>query len=410
MAILAADVVGYSRMMEKDETGTFERVQSRRRDLFEPEIGRHNGRIFKLMGDGLLAEFGSIVNAVECAVILQRGMAERNLSVAADQQFHVRIGINLGEVIVDGQDCFGEGVNLAAGLQQMADPGGIYVSGKVSREVARRLAFNFDLIGERHIKNVAQPIDVFRIRIEQPEGGAQPRAEERTFGKPAIAVLPFTNMSNDPEQEYFSDGITEDIITDLSKISGLHVIARNTVFVYKGRAIRIEQAADELGVNYVLEGSVRKAGARVRVTGQLIDARTGMHIWADRFDRELTDIFAIQDEITQAIVAELKVKLLPEEQKAISQAPTDSMEAYAYYHRGRQFLHRRSKPYLQLARRMFVKAAELDAGYGRAYAGIADCDSFLRLHYSVDVSVETILATSDRALALEHGLDRKSVV
>ena len=220
--------------------------------------------------------------------------------------------------------------------------------------------------------------------------------------KPSIAVLPFTNMSNDPEQEYFSEGITEDVITDLSKISGLHVVARNTVFFYKGKPIKVQQVAQELGVDFVLEGSVRKAGSRVRVTGQLIDSADGAHLWADRFDRDLTDIFAIQDEITRAIVEQLKVKLLPEERKR--KPPTGSVEAYGYYLRGRQFLHRRSKSYLKLAKRMFAKAVELDPCYARAYAGIADSDSFLFLHYNADVAIEDILATSAKALELERGL------
>jgi adenylate cyclase len=229
-------------------------------------------------------------------------------------------------------------------------------------------------------------------------------ATRRITDRPSVVVLPFNNMSGDPEQEYFSDGITEDIITDLSKISGLFVVARNTAFTYKGKAVKIQELCNDLGVKFVLEGSVRKAGSRVRVTAQLINGDDGGHFWADRFDRDLTDIFAIQDEITHAIVEQLKVKLLPQEKKSIAQAPTDNMEAYTYYLRGRQFLHRHSKSYYQLARRMFSKAVELDPMYARAYAGIADCDSFLFLHYHVDVSIESILATSARAIELEAGL------
>lgn len=404
-AILAADVVGYSVLMARDEAGTFDRLQTRRRELFEPEIERHHGRIFKLMGDGLLAEFGSVVDAVECAVVLQRGMFERNQSVDVEARFEVRIGINLGDVIVEGADRYGEGVNLASGLQQLAEPGSIFVSGKVSHEVAKKLAFGFEAVGERRIKNVAEPVNVFRVMIDQRQEGHTGIAPlPKRHGLPSIAVLPFTNMSNDPEQEYFSEGITEDVIIDLSKISGLHVVPRNTVFIFKGRPAKVEQVAHELGVRFVLEGSVRKAGKRVRVTGLLVDSESGAHLWADRFDRDLTDIFAIQDEITRAIVAQLKVKLLPEEKKLLGQPPTSNMEAYAYCHRGRQFLHRRSKPYLLLAKRMFAKAAELDPAYSRAYSGIADCDSFLRLHYNADVSVDEILAASAKALGLEEGL------
>lgn len=404
-AILAADVVGYSAMMEQDEAGTFDRLKVRRKELFEPEIEKHHGRIFKLMGDGLLAEFTSVVDAVECAVSLQRAMAERNARVAEDKHIVVRIGINLGEVIVEGEDRYGEGVNIASGLQQLAEPGGIFVSGKVSKEVEKKLAFGFEPMGEQHVKNIAEPVFVFRVMIDRLPG---PRvsipADLPLHTKPSIAVLPFTNMSNDPEQEYFSEGITEDLITDLSKISGLRVVARNNVFTYKGKPIKVQKVAQELGVRFVLEGSVRKAGSRVRVTGQLIDSEDGAHLWADRFDRDLTDIFAIQDEIAHAIVDQLKVKLLPEEKKVLGQAPTENVEAYAYYLRGRQFLHRRSKSYLLLAKRMFAKAVELDPLYARAYAGIADCDSFLFLHYNADVSIDGILATSAKALNLEGGL------
>ena len=402
-AILAADVVGYSAMMEKDEAGTFDRLRVRRQELFEPEIGKRHGRIFKLMGDGLLAEFSSVVDAVECAVSLQRAMADRNASVAADKQIVVRIGINLGEVIVEGEDRYGEGVNIASGLQQMAEPGGIFVSGKVAREVEKTLAFGFEPIGEKQVKNTTTPVRVFRVRLDLPfDAPVSPRRHQSA--RPSIAVLPFTNMSNDPEQEYFSEGITEDLITDLSKISGLHVVARNNVFVYKGKPINVQQVAQDLGVRYVLEGSVRKSGSRVRVTGQLIDSDSGAHMWAERYDRDLTDIFAIQDEIANVIVHQLKVKLLPEEKKIIGQLPTESVEAYGYYLRGRQFLHRRSKTYLELARRMFAKAVELDPRYARALAGIADCDSFLFLHYNANVSIEGILAMSAQALELESGL------
>jgi adenylate cyclase len=404
-AILAADVVGYSALMAADEAGTFARLRTDRRELFEPEIKKHHGRIFKLMGDGLLAEFGSVVDAVECAVTLQRGMVERNESVPENNRIEIRIGINLGEVIVEGEDRYGDGVNVAARLQQLAEPGGICVSGKVSKEVEKKLALGFEPMGEQCMKNIAEPIACYRVILES----SQPARPElllptRAPNKTAIAVLPFINMSGDPEQEYFSDGITEDIITDLSKISGLHVAARNTVFTYKSKPIKVQQVAQELGVRFVLEGSVRKAGSRVRVTGQLIDSKDGGHVWADRYDRELTDIFAIQDEITHAIVDQLKVKLLPEEKKAIATPPTKNVEAYTYYLRGRQFIYMCSKSYVLLAQRMFAKAVELDPDYARAYAGIADCDSMLHSWHNVDVSIDGILATSAKALALDPEL------
>ena len=269
--------------------------------------------------------------------------------------------------------------------------------------------------GQRIIKTVPRRGYIFEAFDEaaQVANGAPASAQSRAVGdaagpspdlRPSVAVLPFNNMSGDPEQEYFSDGITEDIITDLSKVSGLFVVARNSTFTYKGKPVRVQDVGRDLKVKFILEGSVRKAGARVRVTAQLVDGETGGHLWADRYDRDLTDIFAIQDEITRTIVNQLKVKLLPEESEVIGRAPTENMEAYAYYLRGRQFLHRRSKSYLLLAKRMFAKAVELDPAYARAYAGIADSDSFLFLHYSADVSIDGILATSDKALALEPSL------
>jgi len=404
-AILAADIAGYSSLMEMDEAGTFQRLRAGHKELLEPEIQKHHGRIFKLMGDGLLAEFGSVVDAVECAAALQRGMAERNAGTSKSTALEIRIGINLGEVIVEGEDRYGEGVNIAARLQGLAEPGGICVSGKVSREVAGKLAFAFEPMGDQQVKNIAEPIACYRVNFDQsPAPRIEPRSRNGTLRKISIAVLPFSNMSGDPEQEYFSDGITEDIITDLSKISNLHVVARNTTFTYKGRAVKIQQVAQELGVAFLLEGSVRKAGARVRVTGQLVDGRDGSHLWAERYDRELTDIFAIQDEIAHAIIEQLKVRLLPDEKKAISATPTEDVEAYTYYLRGRQFLHMCSKSYMLLARRMFVKASEIDPGYARAYAGIALCDAVLHSWQYADISIEGILATSAKALELDPDL------
>lgn len=409
-AILAADVAGYSTLMELDEAGTFQRLRAGHKELLEPEIRKYNGRIFKLMGDGLLAEFGSVVDAVECAAALQRGMAQRNAgasesSTADIRPLEIRIGITLGEVIVEGEDRYGEGVNIAARLQGLAEPGGICVSGKVSKEVAGKVAFAFEPMGDQRVKNISEPIACYRVMFDQAlPGRAEPRLQGDAPKKISIAVLPFSNMSGDPEQEYFSDGITEDIITDLAKISNLHVVARNTTFTYKGRAVKIQQVAQELGVAFLLEGSVRKAGARVRVTGQLVDGRDGSHLWAERYDRELTDIFAIQDEIAHAIIEQLKVRLLPDEKAAIRATPTEDVEAYTYYLRGRQFLHMCSKSYMLLARRMFVKAAEIDPDYARAYAGIALCDSVLHSWQYADISIAGILATSARALNLDPDL------
>jgi len=290
-------------------------------------------------------------------------------------------------------------------LESIAPVGGITVSQSVRDHVGKRLDLIFEDMGERRLKNIERPIRVYSISLDAPSSGqtndtASAHREER----PSIAVLPFINMSGDPEQEYFSDGITEDIITDLSKVSGLFVVARNTAFTYKGKPVKVQEVAKDLGVNFVLEGSVRKAASRVRVTGQLIHGKDGGHVWAERFDRDLTDIFAIQDEITHAIVEQLKVKLLPQEKKVIGQTPTANIEAYTYYLRGRDFFHRHSKRYHQLARRMFAKAVELDPLYARAYAGIANCDSFLVLYYQEDVEIESILDTSAKALALDDKL------
>ena len=407
-AILAADVVGFGRLMGADETGTLATLNAHRTDFIDGRIAAHQGRTVKLTGDGMLVEFPSVVNAVACATEIQRGMRERNADVPNDRRIEFRIGINLGDVIAEGEDIFGDGVNVAARLESIAQPGGVTVSGSVRDHVGNRLDLAFEDLGEQTLKNIEKPVRVYRVSLDSPTPVTKNippiQADQIEEKKPSIAVLPFNNMSGDPEQEYFSDGITEDIITDLSKVSGLFVVARNTVFTYKGKPVKVQQVGAELGVAFVLEGSVRKVGSRVRVTGQLINCKDGGHVWAERYDRDLTDIFAIQDEITHAIVEQLKVKLLPQEKKSIGQTPTDSVEAYTYYLRGRQFLHRHSKTYYQLARRMFAKAVELDPLYARAYAGIADCDSFLFLHYHVDVALDSILATSAKALALEDGL------
>src|SRR5438552_13127302 len=399
-AILAADVVGYSRLMTIDEAGTLAALTSLRKNLVNPKISEHNGRIFKLTGDGILIEFPSVVSAVACAVDIQSAMRTRNATEPA-ARIEFRIGVNLGDIIVEDGDIFGDGVNVAARLEGIAPIGGIAVSQSVRDHVGKRLDLDFEDMGERRLKNIEAPIRVYSISVERPSGDVAASVGQE---RPSIAVLPFVNMSGDPEQEYFSDGITEDIITDLSKVSGLFVVARNTAFTYKGKHVDVQEVAKRFGVNFILEGSVRKAGARVRVTGQLINGKDNGHVWADRYDRDLTDIFAIQDEITHAIVEQLKVKLLPQEKKSIGQVPTENIEAYTYYLRGRDFLHRRSKHYLQLARRMFAKAVELDPNYARAYAGLADCDSYLYMTYHMNVAMDGILATTEKALALDPKL------
>jgi adenylate cyclase len=400
-AILAADVVGYSRLMGIDESGTLQALNRHRCELVDIRISDYKGRIVKLTGDGILAEFQSVVNAVACAAEIQRSMSARNENVSKDERVEFRIGINLGDVVVENGDIFGDGVNLAARLERIAPPGGIAVSASVRDQVGSRLNLGFEFIGEHSLKNIRQPVLVYTVTFVPPTSTRLVAQNRNTC---FIAVLPFTNMSGDADQDYFSDGITEDIITDLSKISSLHVVPRNTIFTYKGTSVKVKPLAQELGVRYVLEGSVRIVGKRVRISGQLIDTANGDHLWAERYDRDMTDIFAIQDEITHAIVGQLKVRLLPEEKKAIANEPTANVEAYTYYLRGRQLSHTWTKSYLQLARRMFYKAVELDPDYARAYAGIADCDAAIRDWSPDDVPLRRILDMSARALELDPDL------
>jgi adenylate cyclase len=407
-AILAADVVGYSRLMEANEERTLGALRLHRREFFDPTMTKHGGRIFKVMGDGLLVEFGSVLNAARCAVEIQRGMLERNAGIPEDRHIKFRIGLNLGDIIVDGDDLYGDGVNMAARLEGLARPGGIACAAVVRNQVGNKLELEFLDQGERTVKNFAQPVHVYFVDLEgNPASGAAPaiaRGQALVGDKPSVAILPFSNMSNDPEQEFFSDGITEDIITDLSKVSGLFVLSRNTVFTYKGKALNLERTARDLGVAYVVEGSVRKAGNRVRINAQLIEGSTDGHIWAERYDRDLTDIFAVQDEIAKAIVDQLKVKLLPEEKKEIEKTPTENVEAYTNYLRGRQFLHTSTKSSLTLGRRMFARAVQLDPRFARAYAGVANCDARLNSKHGVAISADEILVTTDKALEIEPNL------
>ena len=404
-SILSADVVGFSRLMGANEVATLEALKAIRAELLDPCIKDHGGRTFKLTGDGTLVEFSSVVSALECALEIQRDMRDRNGAAVDDRKIEFRIGINLGDVIVDGDDLYGDGVNVAARIESVAKPGGIAVSSSVRDHVVTKTDAVFEDAGEQALKNIEVPVRVFNVVIGAGKSrGAGSPAEPVEEQRPSIAVLPFNNMSGDSEQEYFSDGISEDIITDLSKVSGLFVIGRNTSFAYKGQSPDLMKVATELGVRYVLEGSVRKAGARVRINAQLIDGTTGGHVWADRYDRDLTDIFAIQDEITEAIVGQLRITLLPNEKKAIGQAQTANVEAYNYYLKGRHFLANSTKVLLRLARQMFAKAAELDPAYARAYAGMALCDSRLAYSYRVAIPTADILAVADQAITLDPTL------
>ena len=369
-AILAADVVGYSRLMERDETGTLSALKDRRKAILQPLVSEHHGRLVKVMGDGVLVEFASVVNAVACAVELQRRMAVANDGLAEDQRVTLRIGINLGDVVVEGGDLYGDGVNLAARLQELAEPGGICVSAKVREEVGRKVDIGFDDFGEQQLKNIAIPVRVYVIRPRPslPAATSQPPVRR---DKPSIAVLPFDNLSGDPEQQYFSDGIAEDIITDLSKVSGLFVIARNSSFTYRGKAVGVQEVTRELAVRYVLEGSVRKAGNRMRIAAQLIDGTTGGHLWAERYDRDLTDIFAVQDEVTREIVTALALKLNKGEQRRIAHKGTDNLDAYDHYLRGRQLVFQRSRTGVEEARPLLERAIDLDPEFAQAYAMLA---------------------------------------
>src|SRR5713226_3157102 len=443
-AILSADVKGYSRLMGADEVATI-RTLTVYREVMGALIQQHRGRVVDAPGDNLLAEFASVVDAVQCAVRTQQELKIRNADLPPDRRMEFRIGINLGDVIVEGERIYGDGVNIAARLESLAEAGGICISGMVYDQVETKLAFNYESLGEQAVKNIAKPVRVYRVRMDEmatsageapvlrPFGAAQDRQAQheriptpvalspstslRTAlsksdphapalplpDKPSIAVLPFANMSSDPEQEYFSDGITEDLITDLSKLSGLFVISRNSVNLYKGKAVKPAQVSQELGVRYVLEGSIRKAGKRVRITAQLVDATTGYHVWADRYDRDLQDIFALQDEVTQKIVAALEVKLTEGEQKRLGRPLTNNIEAYDYYLRGLDCHTYATEEANARARQMFAKAVELDQQFAAAYAclGWAYFDQW-SLGWSQDLqTLEQAFALAQQAIAVD---------
>jgi adenylate cyclase len=373
-AVLAADMVGYSRLMEVDETGTLARLKTHRIELIDPAITKNHGRIIKTTGDGMLVEFRSVADAVLCAAEIQRRMARRNADVSPARWMQFRIGINLGDVIVEDNDIFGDGVNVAARLEMLAEPGGICVSGAVRDQVGQRLDdVAFEDLGEQTVKNIVRPIRVFRVRLDAapkaaPEGAKDAAVAAPVSKKPSIAVLPLVNMSGDPEQEFFADGLTEDIITELSRFRDLLVISRNSTFVHKGKAVNVREIAREFGVDYVLEGSVRKARDRVRVTVQLIDAETDQHVWAERYDRELEDIFAIQDEITHAIVATLPGRVEAATHDRAQRKPTDNMAAYECVLAAKVRHHRSTREDNAEAQRLLERALALDPNYAHAHA------------------------------------------
>lgn len=444
-AILSADVKGYSRLMGEDEEATI-RTLTAYREVMTTLIQQRRGRVVDSPGDNLLAEFASPVEAVQCARAIQQELKAGNAALPPHRRMEFRIGINLGDVVVDGERLYGDGVNIAARLEALAEAGGVCISGTVYDQVVNKLTLEYDDLGEQAVKNIDRPVRVYRVQLEPAAVAPTPREKKGIAGKgwqrvtlavvglllilggavsvrqlffrpplapalplpdkPSIAVLPFVNMSGDPEQEYFSDGITEDLITDLSKLSGLFVIARNSVFTYKGKAIKPEQVSRELGVRYVLEGSVRKADNRVRITAQLVDATTGYHRWAERYDRELRDIFAVQEEVTRKIVAALAVQLTAAEQDRLGRKYTDNLEAYDHFLRGTEYRGRATPETNRQARQRFERAIALDPRFALAYAllSFTYLDAWI-LQWSRDAqTLERGLALAQQAVALDDAL------
>ncbi len=405
-AILAADVVGYSRLMGADEAGTLAQLKTLRKEVFDPRTSEHNGRIFKTTGDGVLVEFASAVDAVQCAIKVQRALARRNKDVPTDHRMELRIGINLGDIIVDGEDIYGDGVNVAARLEGLCDTGEVYVSGAVHDQVEGKLAAAFDDLGVQTVKNIVKPIQVYRVSpvAETVAAAAIPSEVDKIFDRPALAVLPFENLSGDPDQEYFADGLTEDIITALSLWKSFPVIARNSTFAFKGRSSDVREVATSLGARYVVVGSVRKGGNRVRVSAQLIDAETGHHVWAERFDRDLEDIFALQDEITQRIAATIEPELGRFEQKRSAAKVPTSLDAWDHCQRGMYQLYTFTKEGSEQARGMFLRAIELDPAYSQAHTGLAYSYHMDILHAYTDSredSIAQLLRHARQGVALD---------
>ena len=399
-AILCADVVGYSRLMGADESGTLARLKAHRKELIDPTIAKHDGRMVKLMGDGALVEFSSVVDALACAVDVQRGMTERNHNEPSEQRIEFRIGINLGDVIIEGDDIYGDGVNVAARLEGLSDPGGICISESVRSATGNKLPIDYEFMGEQEVKNIAEAVRAHRVLMESEEVAnttVTDKPELELPDKPSVAVLPFANMSADPDQEFFADGITEDIITELSKFRSLFVIARNSSFAFKGRSIDVKDVSTKLGVRYVVEGSVRRAGNRVRITAQLIDAVEDNHLWAEHYDRDLEDIFAVQDEVTHTIVTTIEPHLASTERQRARRKPTESLGAWELYQRGLWHLYQNNAEDSTRALDFLQSAIDLDPTFASAHAGLAYALYYhVVLGYSQDRS-------GDLARALDAG-------
>ncbi len=404
-AILAADMVGYSRFMHEDEAGTLARLKALRQELIEPKVAEFGGRIFKTTGDGFLIEFPSAVDAVQHAVDVQAEMVRRGADLPEDDRIELRIGITLGDVMLDGDDVYGDGVNVASRLEGIAEPGGIYVSLLVRESVRNKLDVAFDDLGERSVKNISDPVHVYRVALEPPvAGGGDAGASEAMFRRPAIAVLPFENLSGDTEQDYFTDGLTEDIITALSLWRTFPVIARNSTFAYKGQSPDIRKVGEELGARYVLEGSVRRAGDRVRVTAQMINTETGHHVWAERYDRNLEDIFDLQDELTQQIVATIAPELERVEHRLSAKNRSRNTDAWECCQRGMAHLAEFTAAGNIEGRKAFQQAIELDPDYAQAHAGLAYShhrDLFLGVADSREQTLMAFFDAARRAAALD---------
>ncbi len=402
-AIMAADVVGYSRLMGDDETGTLYALKQHRAALIDPAIAEHRGRIVKLMGDGVLVEFASVVDAVECAVSIQNGMVERNTNTADARRITFRIGVNIGDIIIDDDDIYGDGVNIAARLEGLAQPGGICVSEKVFAEVRNKLDTGFEDLGPQQVKNIAEPVRAYRVTLGRGAAAAK-AAPPSVPDIPSIAVLPFDNMSGDPEQAFFADGLAEDIIAILSKTSKLMVIARNSSFAYKGSATDIRQIAKDLGVRYVLEGSVRKGGDRLRVTAQLIEAANGTHLWAERYDRRIEDIFDIQDDITKEIVTALRVQLTDGEDALSWNKDIKDIDAWRWALEAGELIFRFSPAEITRARDLFQRCLDLEPNYAYAWAMIGCCDWYLARIGPSDDAV-ALIDRAEQSIAKSLDLD-----
>ncbi|MER9577100.1 adenylate/guanylate cyclase domain-containing protein [Mesorhizobium sp. M0189] len=402
-AILAADMAGYSRLMEADESGTLARLRTHRIELVDPAIAKNKGRIIKTTGDGMLVEFQSVTDAVKCAVEIQQRMKRRNSDVPQERRIEFRIGINLGDIIFDDDDIFGDGVNIASRIEQLADVGGICVTAAVATQIADRLEIAMEDLGEKTLKNISRPVRLYRVGFDSP---VLPQVEaKRSISKPSIVVLPFSNMSGDPEQEFFADGLTEDIITELSRHHELFVISRNSAFVYKNRAVNVREVAEKLDVQYLVEGSVRKIGDRVRVTVQLIDTANDAHIWADKYDRKLVDIFAIQDEVTAAIAATLPGRVEAAQRDQLARAKPANMAAYECVLAAKVLHHRSTIADNERAQTLIERAVTLDPDYAHAHAWHACILGQAWVHswcQDKDAVWNNIMAALDRALALDN--------